>query len=358
MRILILDTYYAPFLQDFYRRFPKVLTYSYVQNKNKLMEQLFGTADFYSRNLRLLGYEADEVILNDKILQAKWSKEHGQKRLLDWADGIHIPFTKVGFHSHWVEEILMRQIVEHKPDVLYCQNLSIPSPDFLRRIKRQTGVKVVGQVASPVNFERSNLYPFDLILTSFPHFVPRFRKLGIKSDYFRIGFEESILPKLKKFKKRHSATFVGGYTRRHDNEIVTRVATDIWGYGKVPALPKYHGEAWGIDMYNILYNSKITLNRHIDVAENHANNMRLYEATGVGTMLITDYKSDLNKLFVPGKEIETYRSQKELEDKVKYYLTHEEERKQIAKAGQRRTLKDHTCRKRMRELVRILAKYL
>ena len=111
-------------------------------------------------------------------------------------------------------------------------------------------------------------------------------------------------------------------------------------------------------MYNILYNSKISLNRHIDAAENHANNMRLYEATGVGTMLITDYKRDLDKLFIPGKEIETYRTEKELKDKVKFYLSHEEERQIIAKAGQKRTLGDHTYKKRMQELLQILRKYL
>ena len=36
-------------------------------------------------------------------------------------------------------------------------------------------------------------------------------------------------------------------------------------------------------MYRVLRQSKIALNRHSDVAEDHANNMRLYEATGVGT---------------------------------------------------------------------------
>ena len=40
-------------------------------------------------------------------------------------------------------------------------------------------------------------------------------------------------------------------------------------------------------MYNILSRSKISFNRHINVAENNANNMRLYEATGMGSLLLT-----------------------------------------------------------------------
>ena len=111
-------------------------------------------------------------------------------------------------------------------------------------------------------------------------------------------------------------------------------------------------------MYNLLYNSRISLNRHIDVAENYANNMRLFESTGVGAMLITDYKDNLPELFKIGTEIETYRTKKELVEKVNYYLAHNKERAQIAKSGQKRTLKEHTYIKRMTELLKILSKYL
>ena len=35
--------------------------------------------------------------------------------------------------------------------------------------------------------------------------------------------------------------------------------------------------------------------------------MRLYEATGVGTLLVTDYKDNLHEMFIPGKEVVVYR---------------------------------------------------
>lgn len=356
MKILILDTYYVGFLHKFYsNEVCSKLSYSGI--KQKIMSKLFGTSNFYSKNLISLGIQAEDLIINDKILQKKWVVENGQRRFFDWADGAHFPFTKIGFHSNWQKEILENQIMEYKPDVLYCQNLYEPGPVFLAKIKK-TSIRVVGQVASPVSFDKEFLTPYDLILSSFPHFVTRFRKLGIKSEYFRIGFEKTLLSKLKKSKKQYPVTFVGGFSRHHNNETVFPAATDVWGYGKLPISTKCHGEAWGIDMYNILYNSKITLNRHIDVAENHANNMRLYEATGVGTMLITDYKSDLHKLFVLSKEVETYKTEEELLEKTKYYLSHDKEREKIAKAGQKRTLRDHTYKRRMEELTKILDKYL
>ena len=55
-------------------------------------------------------------------------------------------------------------------------------------------------------------------------------------------------------------------------------------------------------MYGVLAHRR-SLNRHIDVAEDHANNMRLYEATGVGTLLLTDAKHILSDLFAIGEEV-------------------------------------------------------
>jgi len=144
MKFIIIDAYYPAFMTGFYQRFPETLNLSYVKTKGKLLNQLFGTADFYSKNLKSFGHQAEEIVINDKVLQTKWAKENGQPRLLDWADGIHVPFTNVGYYSHWQDEILERQILDFKPDVLYCQNLYSPGPKFLQQIKKKTGTKVVG----------------------------------------------------------------------------------------------------------------------------------------------------------------------------------------------------------------------
>ena len=116
-------------------------------------------------------------------------------------------------------------------------------------------------------------------------------------------------------------------------------------------------EHWGIQMFQILFNSGITLNNHIDVANFYANNMRLYEATGAGTLLITDWKNNLNEIFEIGKEVVAYRNPEECVELIRYYLGHEKEREFIARAGQQRTLKEHTYFQRMQELVKIVQKY-
>jgi spore maturation protein CgeB len=111
-------------------------------------------------------------------------------------------------------------------------------------------------------------------------------------------------------------------------------------------------------MYRTLARSCITLNRHINVAENNANNMRLYEATGVGAMLLTDRKDNLHKLFDIDHEVVAYSSKEEAAEMVRYYLDHPDEMVRIAQAGQARTLREHTYGQRMQELVPILKRHM
>lgn len=138
----------------------------------------------------------------------------------------------------------------------------------------------------------------------------------------------------------------------------------VFGYGAdslpfaSPIRQRHGGEVWGMDMYRALARSRITLNRHINVAENNANNMRLYEATGVGAMLLTDRKDNLHELFEIGKEVVAYSSKEEAAELVRHYLDHPQEAEQIAKAGQVRTLREHTYAQRMQELVPILKRHL
>lgn len=110
--------------------------------------------------------------------------------------------------------------------------------------------------------------------------------------------------------------------------------------------PFLRNEVYGLKMFQTLRNSKATFNKHIDLSPRSASNLRLFEATGVGTCLVTDYKENIHTLFEPDKEIVTYSSVEECVEKVKWLMAHPAECKAIAKAGQARTLKEHTLNQR------------
>ncbi len=99
-------------------------------------------------------------------------------------------------------------------------------------------------------------------------------------------------------------------------------------------------------MYQTLHDSRLTLNTHIDIALDNASNMRLFEATGVGTCLLTERQPDLAELFEPDVEVATYSSPPEAVEKARYLLDHDDVRRSIADAGQARVQRDHTFAQR------------
>jgi spore maturation protein CgeB len=104
-------------------------------------------------------------------------------------------------------------------------------------------------------------------------------------------------------------------------------------------------------MYQVLRRSRITLNSHIDLAGREAGNMRLFEATGVGAFLLTDFKDNLDTLFTPDREVAVWRSIDDCLHAIDRYLVDESTRAEIARAGQARTLAQHTYRHRAAEIL-------
>ena len=102
-------------------------------------------------------------------------------------------------------------------------------------------------------------------------------------------------------------------------------------------------------MYQVLADSKITFNMHIDKVPDFAANIRLWEATGVGTCLITDWKKNLKDIFEPDMEIVTYKSVEECIEKVVFLLNNDGKRNEIAKAGQKRTIENYSAKIALRD---------
>jgi spore maturation protein CgeB len=114
--------------------------------------------------------------------------------------------------------------------------------------------------------------------------------------------------------------------------------------------PYTHPPVFGLAMYETLRRSRITFNSHVDVSTDSASNRRLFEATGVGTCLLTDHKPNIATLFEPDREVVTFAGIDDCVDKVRWLLDHPTERDEIARSGQRRALADHTYAERAGEL--------
>jgi hypothetical protein len=266
-----------------------------------------------------------------------------------------------------LRSIALAQIAAFDPQIVYLQDLWFFTAGDLDRLRGDNRF-VVGQIASGLPAERL-LRRFDLVLSSFPHFVETFRRSGLDSEYLKIAFDERVLDRLavEDDDRTYAVSFVGGLDPAVHGErtrllerLVGEVELSVWGYGAEMLAPdsplrgRYRGEAWGLEMYEVLARSRITLNRHIDLAGHYANNMRLYEATGVGALLVTEASRNLAKLFEPGREVATFEAHDDLIEQLRHYAEHVDERRRIAAAGQARTLREHTYANRMAELAAML----
>lgn len=377
MRLLVLNVDYSDFLRWLYAQHPALEKQPYAEQMRARMESLFGVTDFYSSNLHKLGHEAWDIHVNNEFMQKAWAQDHSIQLSPDWSwrfrlrRGV-VPWVSRVCNPKWMYEVLSAQIKHYKPDVLYNQAMGAIATSFLREMKSHIRL-LVGEGEPPVLLQEGDWRGYDLVVAPSEGMVSHFRKMGIKAELLRFGFGSRVLSLLRRdSKKGIPVSFIGSLGRIHSKRcelfevLCAKINNDIFIWApRVDDLPaasrirqRYQGPAWGLDLYRILSISKITLNHHIDIAGQFADNMRLYEATGVGTLLITDYKDNLHTLFEPGKEVVAYTSAEECAELIKYYLEHDDERDDIARAGQKRTLRDHTYYQRMQELVEIVNKHI
>ena len=178
---------------------------------------------------------------------------------------------------------------------------------------------------------------------------------------------KQILAELEPANKKFDVSFVGQLTdkrpellRKFSKYLNINVwANSPWDKAKTKTISgiHWHQPVYGIDMYQTLRNSKIVINNHISAVKHYASNQRLYEVTGVGTMLLTDEASNLEEIFHIDKEVVSYSNAKECANIAKYYLENPNEREAIALAGKQRTLTSHTVEHRSHNIISILKNY-
>ncbi len=348
---VFIDCYYEAFLRKVYFDNRMLAESTYQEQMSHLHNASFGDSNFYSKGLENQGWNAYNIIYNCPEIQSAWLRQ-----------------TNSPLNPTELTEILKAQVESLQPDVIYFQDISVATQVLIEELRPFTRL-IVGQIASPIP-KQAHMKGFDLIFTAQPNFVDLFRAQGIATYYQPLAFCPSILDRLSATDKKISLSFTGGLSNLHQErvnfleEITSKLEVDIFGYG-VDQLPsdssirrQHKGSVWGIDMFKVLYESNITLNKHINMAQNWAVNMRLYEATGCGALLLTDYKENLNQLFRIGEEVVAFRSTEECIALVKYFLKYPDEAQAIAKAGQKRTLKDHTYDKRMVYTAEILERHI
>jgi hypothetical protein len=108
---------------------------------------------------------------------------------------------------------------------------------------------------------------------------------------------------------------------------------------------------YGLNLFNTILKYHSVFNVHGDIAGTEVANMRMYEVTGMGRCLLTDWKPNIEYYFKDGEEVLTYKTVEESIKKIQWIITNPEKALEIGKAGQARTLRDHTYYNRVKVVI-------
>jgi spore maturation protein CgeB len=407
MKLLKITTLYSSYIHKFYNRHPDLKISNYSVQKARIEYDAFGWADFWGNALKPLGYDVFEVSANVEALQKTWANENAFR-----------------YGDNWFLEIVLEQAKRFKPDVLFLEDYSNFSAEWIREVRAICpSIRLtLGWCGAP--FDSPEVFSaYDVILSNIPELVKYFKNAGHECHQMSHAFDSRILERLEENNATpiDPLTFVGQITtgrlqhlrrlellkylaplyplkiysslgdaslfdelkvlgkqgvyaavqaaqRLHVPNFILEnipVLSKATRWKAMPLCPtvrslkgKLEPSVYGLDMFRTLRRSAVTLNNHIDLSEASASNMRLFEATGVGACLLTDWKSNLVDFFDLEREVVTYKSPGECAEKIDWLLKNPDKAAEIGRSGQKRTLRDHSFKNRAVILDKIIRQYL
>ncbi|MDB6138885.1 MAG: hypothetical protein JWO94_1957 [Verrucomicrobiaceae bacterium] len=355
MKFLQIHTFYPSYLSRFYANRPSLIDGPPDAIEPEMLADGFGAGHMWASFLRKAGHETKLIIANDIIAQGKWAAQNLGKLSLKKK-------------SEWVRKIALEQVNRFDPEVLHLGDPVVFDMDFVRQLKKRPRW-VIGWRAAPTP-DTVNWSGMDLLLSHLDTCLRFGWKHGVRDARFLYpGFPRLVAAEAGQAEPKHDVVFCGNWTADHAkrNNLIIKVVKASKRKDKPFNLGLYlechdpsmmpeavrnlnQGSRWGMEMYRTLRSGRIAINAEIDMGRGNAGNMRLFEATGLGTFLLTENNPNLDRYFTPGKEVETFQKADDLIAKIDSYLADSSARERIAKAGQARCLTEHETGGRVKAL--------
>jgi len=403
-RFIKVSSFYKPFLQHYYQSYPEIASKSYQEQHRHLMDQGYGYSHYFpfylEKNHSIQGHE---LIYNAQALQNAWAKEHGSEHA---GNSLLLEQLK----THQPEILFIQNSIDFHESFIRTIKEEVKSVKLL-----------IGHCCTPYTPDNMKAFrQYDLMLSCSETFLSQFSENNIRSYLFPHAIEASLIQKISQpDEPSNEIVFIGSLLYRkefHSQRIsyieeIFKARLPLTVYGllerdswhtlkmkqsaylllkmlqslgfqnirnrallqkvaqlkEMPRRSRYseeilrnirQGQIFGLEMLKTIARYTIGFNMHAEVAGEYAANVRMFEVSGVGSLLVTDHKKRIESLFEPDREILTYRSKEECTEKLRWAIEHPEEARKIALAGQKRTLRDHSVEKRAEQLYEIIRKEL
>lgn len=318
--------------------------------------------------------------------------------------------------KHSIVEIGLEKVKRFKPDIVICtspvayiNNRFIK--DLLSVLKKRP--KLVAWYGADCGNE--NVFQqFDLTLSNSTHLVDNLKMQGMSAEVLQHSFDPIILDKVgKSVEKKNRLAFFGNLDNKSEDfrtrtQLIYKITKDIpefdvygefsrpniyesskfyllekrkvlssallkisnnsklqywsnpnnlppspWTFSK-KFVSTIREPLFGHEMLAKLNNYQIAFNYHNKHTGNCSCNMRIFETTGLGCCLLTDYKSNIHTLFEEDKEVITYKTNEEAIAKINYLLENPQISRQIGLAAQKKTLSEFNSMRQIDDLFYIL----
>jgi hypothetical protein len=401
MRFLYCTNLYPAYVRHYYGVNPLLELESFDGQMLRLDEHAFGWVGAWTDALAPFGYEVHELLFNAAPLQRTWAWENDRR--------MFSPEDRIG--------IAVEQARRIRPEVMLFDMYEEPLLKAIKEAVPELRL-VIGWVGGTVPSYVGLWHEFDIVLSCAPESVEWLQAQGVASAHMHHGFNHKVLGHIEQRGKPGGAAFFGqiatfdafhGARERFFESLVDAglgieiyspsyefsAWDDLYAIAKIgawsaaralraagapesfisslpvvrhalrwrerPAMPVsrklkpwLRPGVYGLDMFQAVSDSKVALNAHADASIRYASNMRLFEVTGAGTCLLTDWRENIAELFEPDKEIVTYRSLEECVEKARWLLDHPADCAAIGEAAQTRALRDHTYSRRAARLDEII----
>ncbi len=276
-------------------------------------------------------------------------------------------------------EAVRRKIIEEGVEVLIVDNANPYHPDFLKTLDITKIQRTTDGPLAAYDRDIPYFHAFDAVLYHSPAYS---EDLNMEEKLSYCGVRNKFLWPLASFEAVRS-------TKKEDELFSLKRNRDIAFVGalfpnKMPLIASvkkefgknFHLHGLANMKKNLYFNAKfgfpgwvtpidfveyVPLYERTKIGINVHNRgkytvggYRLFDLPANGVMQISDGGKYLEEFFKIGIEIESYESSEELIDKIKYYLKNDLAREKIARAGYRRVMKDHTMKKRLSDLKKVV----
>lgn len=390
---------YGQAVKKFYCDYPNIDKESYDSHLDLFLKYCSPTGGSFVKCMEKFGYDAKEYFFDLHRLQNKWLVERGGEELPKY--DINSSYLRYRF-----VETICEQLNVFKPDILileYVNRFEGGEVAFIR--ERVPSVRcVIARHGCPPYF--ASLAGVDLVLGCQPGFIDPAYTFGLPSGVWYHCFDEALLNRVPVIPEKDWFLSFSGSAALHDfstrpriklliilalltdiilelyeedrplsarsqdiqdevsrllaiedlalrrrETLESKIIASIETREELPRLvdlfpDRVRSPVFGSDLMHSHARSQVVLTCHTPTALGTVGNMRLFEATGMGACVLVENGANLPVLFEAGREVVAYNGIEDLLDKIDLLRQEPERAVQIARAGQVKTLRDHTYHSR------------